>query len=132
MSPPCMKRIDRRERIGVMIEINEDNFDSILKKGKFLLMFYTDWCPRCPPIIEILKELEVEESGKFQFARINFDENPNAREYFHIPGVPVTMLINDSVVLDVFGGFTDKYAYQKMVNELLNEHAPKPDKPTNN
>jgi thioredoxin 1 len=104
-----------------MLEVTDSTLENALQSGKYLLMFYTEWCPRCPPIMKMLQELEETEAGKFQFIKINFDTNPQARDFFQIPGVPVVLAIKNKAILAGWGGLTERYAYLKIINEILAE-----------
>lgn len=105
-------------------ETNQRTIET-MKNGKTLLMFYTDWCPLCPPIIDILTRLEQEEHGKFNFVKINFDENPISVNVFHVIGVPMVFAIDNGKILKAWGGLVDEQAYREIIHNLLSKSGEK-------
>ncbi len=100
-----------------MLELTDANGPDALEQGKnYLLMFYTDWCPRCPPLIKTLNDLQKSECAQFEFAKINYDKNPEAVEFFAVIGVPFVFAINNKSVIAGWGGLIAKEAYLKIVN----------------
>ena len=102
-----------------MLEITDANGPTALKKGKYILMFYTDWCPRCAGVLLMLTELEEKYGDKLTFAKIDFDNNPEAREYFGFPGVPAILTIEDGTVTNVWVGISDLRICIEAAEELL-------------
>ncbi len=102
-----------------MIELCDATFEKSLQKGKFLLMFYTEWCPLCPPILEMLGELEREEGGKFTFAKIELHSNPTAAKHFGVPFIPLEMAVIDGKALYGTAGLLQMEGYRMIVRELL-------------
>ncbi len=102
-----------------MLELSDANFAESLQRGKFLFMFYTDWCPLCPPIIEMLGELEREENGKFTFAKIEYDKSPEAIQRCRAFGVPLVYAVLDGRLLYGVGGLMISEGYRMIVHELL-------------
>lgn len=100
-----------------MIEVSVADFEVKLKSGKYIVMFYTTWCPRCPPMLKALEELE-REAGSFVFAKINFDENREVAEFFQVVGVPATMALSDAHVLYVHNGAEYKDALRERIASL--------------
>ncbi len=104
-----------------MQELNDVTGPASISDGNYMLMFYTDWCPLCPPVISILSELEKSEAGKFVFAKIDFDKNPQSKEFFNIPGVPAVLAIKNRKVLHGWAGLKDAEFYRGVINRVLNE-----------
>ncbi len=102
-----------------MIELCDATFEKSLQNGKFLLMFYTDWCPLCPPIIEMLSGLENEEEGKFTFAKIELHSNPDAAKLYCVPGVPLVYAVLDGRPLYGSAGLMLIEGYRAIIHELL-------------
>ncbi len=102
-----------------MLELTDANYRESLQKGKFLFMFYTDWCPLCPIIIGKLRELEAGDGGRFTFAKINHDENPAAAEAYGAFGVPIVLAVIDGKALYGTAGQLLIEGYRMMVDELL-------------
>ena len=102
-----------------MLELTDANFAKALQKGRFLFMFYTDWCPLCPPIIGMLSELEKAEEGNFTFAKIEYDKNPDAIQRLGAIGVPLVFAVLDGRPLYGVAGLLIAQGYRIIVHELL-------------
>lgn len=106
-----------------MIEVNDASGPDVIKSGNYILMFYTTWCPRCPPVILTLLDLEKKyrrnKKKKFTFAKIDFDKNPEAKEFFNIIGVPAILAIKNGTVLEGWIGIDNIFICEKAVNKLL-------------
>jgi thioredoxin-like negative regulator of GroEL len=100
-------------------DLYDSDFEKSLEKGTFLFMFYTDWCPLCPIIIERLIELERQEAGGFVFAKIDYDKNPEAVEYWGAIGVPLVLAVLDGRPLYGCAGLLIQEGYRQIVRELL-------------
>lgn len=104
-----------------MIEINDTTGPEVLQKeGNYLLMFYTDWCPRCPPLAEILDALQKNKNPAFEFVKINYDENPEAVNYFKVIGVPYVFIMKERAVIAGWGGLINKEAYERILDVAFN------------
>ncbi len=102
-----------------MLELTDENFEAPLQNGKFMLMFYTAWCPLCPVIIDILRELEAQEGGRFTFAKIDHDVNWRAAKYYGAFGVPLVFAIADGRPAYGLGGILIADVYRMMIEEFL-------------
>ena len=102
-----------------MLELNAENVVESTQTGNFLLIFYTEWCPLCSPIINILGRLEQQNSTDTQFAKVNFDTYPKAVEYYGVPGVPTVLAIKNGIVLSGWVGLACENSYKKIVSEIF-------------
>ncbi|HCC35361.1 MAG TPA: hypothetical protein DEQ02_06885 [Ruminococcaceae bacterium] len=102
-----------------MQELTDNSFEEALRHGKLLLMFYTDWCPMCPLITDMLNDLERKEGGKFIFARINHDDNPRAADTYGAFGVPIVIAFIEGTPIYGCAGILIPEVYRMIVEELL-------------
>jgi thioredoxin-like negative regulator of GroEL len=113
-----------------MLEITDSTGPGFLKEDRnYLLMFYTDWCPRCPPLAEALEALEKNRNANFELLKINFDKNPEAVGLFNVTGVPFVFAIVQKNVVAGWGGWADPDVFEERINALFNpERTNPPDK----
>ena len=74
-----------------IIEVNEQNFDDYLTRGKLLACFYATWCGPCKmlhPELEAIKD-------KIQIVKINVDENMNLCKRYGVMSMPTLIYFND-------------------------------------
>jgi putative thioredoxin len=106
-----------------MIEINDATGPGAVSRGNCILMFYTTWCPRCPPVLQKLADLEKKYSRnktkKFTLYKIDFDQNPEAKAFFRIEGVPAILAVKDGAVLEGWVGIPAFHLCEQAVKTLF-------------
>jgi thiol-disulfide isomerase/thioredoxin len=106
-----------------MIEVNDYIGPAAVCRGNCILMFYTTWCPRCPPVILTLLDLEKKykrnKIKKFTFYKIDFDHNPEAVAFFGILGVPAILSIKNGEVLEGWAGIDNLFVCREAVDRLF-------------
>jgi thioredoxin-like negative regulator of GroEL len=104
-----------------MLELDNKTITKETVTGNALLLFYTERCPLCSPIIDLLQELEQEACNSIVFAKINFDLYPEIVKEYGIFGVPIVLAIKDGTILHGWGGLSDIDAYRTIIkNYFLN------------
>jgi len=85
-----------------------------LKKGKFLVDFYTATCGPCRVMNPILEEVS-REMPEVQVAKVEMTRCPDATQAFGVHCVPTVMLLQDSKVHEVCQGLMSKANIRSMV-----------------
>ena len=85
-----------------------------LKKGNFLVDFYTSTCRPCQSMNPILEEVS-REMPEVQVAKVEVTRCPDATQTFGIHCVPTVMLLQDSKVREVSYGLMSKANIRSMV-----------------
>ncbi|MCL2556355.1 MAG: thioredoxin family protein [Firmicutes bacterium] len=71
-----------------MIDLNIDNFDSIIADGKVLVDFWASWCGPCINQLGILEEIK---NPAYKICKVNVDENKELAKRFKVMGIPALM-----------------------------------------
>ncbi|HMQ00882.1 MAG TPA: thioredoxin [Cyclobacteriaceae bacterium] len=83
------------------IELNDSNFDEILKSDKPVLVdFWAEWCGPCKMIGPIVEELAKDYDGKAVIGKVNVDENPTVAGKFGIRSIPTLLVFKDGQIVD--------------------------------
>lgn len=98
-----------------MLEMNDGN-RAVLQNNCNIVLCYTDWCPLCPPVIEILSEWEQTEEGRLSFIKLNFDHCPQAIEELGVIGIPTVLYLEQGTIKNIVAGFGPKEAYYAMID----------------
>lgn len=87
--------------MGKTIELNDSNFDQIVKTDKPVLVdFWAEWCGPCKMIGPIVEELAGDYEGKAVVAKLNVDENPQTAAKFGIRSIPTLLVFKNGQVVD--------------------------------
>lgn len=87
--------------MGKTIELNDSNFDQIVKTDKTVLVdFWAEWCGPCKMIGPIVEELAGDYEGKAVVAKLNVDENPQTAAKFGIRSIPTLLVFKNGQVVD--------------------------------
>lgn len=87
--------------MGKAIELNDTNFDEIIKSDKPVLVdFWAEWCGPCKMIGPVVEELAQEYEGKAVVAKLNVDENPGVTGRFGIRSIPTLLVFKNGEIVD--------------------------------
>jgi thioredoxin 1 len=87
--------------MGKTIELNDSNFDQIVKTDKPVLVdFWAEWCGPCKMIGPIVEELAGDYDGKAVVAKLNVDENPQTAAKFGIRSIPTLLVFKNGQIVD--------------------------------
>lgn len=79
-----------------MMELNTNNFDSAIAKGKVLVDFYADWCSSCKAISPIIDGIAAERKD-ITVGKVNVDGNPQLASRFGVMSIPTLIVFEDGV-----------------------------------
>ncbi|MFQ5940387.1 MAG: thioredoxin family protein [Nitrososphaerales archaeon] len=81
------------------IEDNEDFMPKIVEtKGKYLVLFYADWCPYCTKFKPVFENYEGKLPYKIVGAKVNEDENP-LWNMFNIESIPTLIAFDNGEII---------------------------------
>ena len=102
------------------IEINDTNFDEIIKSDKPVLVdFWAEWCGPCRTIAPIVEELAEEYKEKVVIGKMDIDVNPNVPSKLGIRSIPTLAIFKNGEVVDKQVGLADKNTLAKKLDAQL-------------
>lgn len=97
-----------------MIHLEKENFDELIKEGKYLVDFYAEWCGPCKMLAPILEQLE----DKINIIKINVDEHDDLAMKYRVMSIPTLIFFKDGEKKDEIVGFHSKDELEKYINKL--------------
>lgn len=84
------------------MEIIEDHEDFVPKivesKGKYLVLFYADWCPYCAKFKPIFEKYDIKLPYRLVGAKVNEDDNP-LWDMFKIESIPTIIAFDNGEIV---------------------------------
>jgi len=73
---------------GEVVEITDTTYDSLMRKGPWMVVVSASWCPHCKELEPTWKKLAEKLRGKTRVGRIDGPENTILAKRLHVSGYP--------------------------------------------
>ena len=70
------------------IELTDENFDSKIKEGNWVVDFWASWCGPCRMMEPHFEEAAKEMKGKVNFGKVNVEEAQDLASRFMVMSIP--------------------------------------------
>ena len=88
-------------------EMNELEFNEIIKEGKVLVDCYATWCGPCRMLSPIIDEI-ANEKKEYKFYKLDVDEAGNISKEYGIMSIPTLLMFEDGNLKEKLTGFRTK------------------------
>ena len=78
----------------MVIHLEKENFDEIIKEGKVLVDFYAEWCGPCKMLAPIIEEV-AKENEAIKFVKVNVDEHEDLSQKYGVMSIPTLILMEN-------------------------------------
>lgn len=97
-----------------MIHLENDDLESIIENGNYLVDFYAEWCGPCKMLTSVLEEV----SDKINIVKVDIDKFPKLTENYRIMSVPTLIFFKDGKKIKEVIGFQTEEELLEIINEL--------------
>ena len=102
-----------------IIELNPENFDKNVNKGKWVIDFWAGWCGPCIMLKPNFEAVAKEMKGKVKFGKVDIDAHQDLAERFQVINIPTILLVENGEVINSSVGYISKEALAKNISEVL-------------
>jgi len=99
-----------------VIILNQENFNSTIKKGITVVDFWATWCRPCRMQSPIVDELATE-FKKVTFGKVNVDQNRSIAGKYGIRSIPTLIIFKDGIEQERIIGLHDKPTLKSIIQK---------------
>ncbi len=98
----------------MVIHLEKEDFNEVIKEGKVLVDFYADWCGPCKMLAPIIEEL-AKENESIKFVKVNVDLHEDLAQQYGIMSIPTVILFENGEQLKKQIGFVPKDVFEEWI-----------------
>ena len=102
------------------IELTENNFDAQIKKGKWIVDFWAEWCGPCKIMSPHFDAAAKELKGKINFGKVDVDENSELAGKFDVMSIPSIIFFQDGEIVHAAVGAMNKGQLLELAENSFN------------
>lgn len=104
------------------IFLTNDNINQYLEESKkkpLIVDVYAEWCGPCKQMAPVFEEISKELAAKYNFAKINVDEESDLAAQYKVRSVPTILFIKDEKVVATKIGAMTKEALKNEIERVF-------------
>ncbi len=95
-------------------EINDKEFEEVIKTGKVLVDCFANWCGPCKMLSPVIDELSNEKKD-YSFYKLDVDKSSDVVMKYNVMSIPTLLVFNDGKLVNTIVGLRSK---SELENEL--------------
>ena len=103
-----------------IIEINDNLIDKIISKyDRVIIDCWAPWCIYCKNIEPIFNSLSIEMNDKYQFCKLNVDDNKKISKKYNIKTIPRILIFKNGEFIDRIVGPLPKEQLKNKIYQIF-------------
>ena len=102
-----------------MIHLENDDLNSVISSGNYLVDFYADWCGPCKMLAPVFQELAKDMDGTAKFVKVDVDNTQDIAARFQVSSIPTVAILKDGKEVDRIIGFMPKQAIEAKIKQYV-------------
>lgn len=105
----------------MVTDVTDQDFEETVIKSTLpaLVDLWAPWCGPCRIVAPIIDKLAEKYQGKFNFYRLNVDENSQTASKYGVMSIPTLIFFKDGKAADTVIGAVPERVLQEKIDELL-------------
>ena len=102
-----------------MIHLENDDLNSVISSGNYLVDFYAEWCGPCKMLAPVFQELAKDMDGTAKFVKVDVDNTQDIAARFQVSSIPTVAILKDGKEVDRIIGFMPKQAIEAKIKQYV-------------
>ena len=102
---------------GDYTDLDSEGFDKFISDEKAIVYFWAPWCGPCKVMGPEFEKAAKELKDKFEFAKVNVDDNQELAQRFQVMSIPTTIFFNGPEQVNRANGALSKEEIVEKVDE---------------
>jgi thioredoxin 1 len=106
--------------VSALPEVNDNNFKTMVLDSQkpVVVDFWASWCMPCRMLTPILEKVAGKNTEKFEFYKLNTDENPQVSKQFRIMSIPTLLFFKNGQEVKRLIGVQQEAALQMEIDRV--------------
>ena len=100
----------------MLVHLENEDFNEIIKDNLVIVDFYANWCGPCKMLSPLLEEINSEDEN-IKIVKVNVDNSQFLANYFDIKSIPTLVLLKDGQFIHRLTGFRPKSVIKKLISQ---------------
>lgn len=102
----------------MLIHLENEDFNTLIKEGIVLVDFYANWCGPCKMLAPVLEEV-IKEKKDLKIIKVDVDKHNQLARNYGVMSIPNMFIIKNGEIKKSMVGFLPKDVIINEINQVL-------------